>query len=452
VNHMLIMKKKYKLVILSMLLIAGMLAVSSTPSQAFKTKSKKKSETKITSSELQATLMSYADILSTALGQLALSIKENELPTEVRTHLLTDLANTVFSVYTNAADPDPLIGLLDTAVIISIGKMIYVQHWQKKYGASLDGVVKVISQLEKEIWKTVSEVLTEEQKSDLQNMILTLRKENPDLLDFTQLRLKDIASLRKLSELESKVKSGGFLAPVSDATKQIEATRQLAERAMFLATRLPLMAGAFMDIWLSHWLANPDVKDLTTDLKKMSTSVHEVTSLVEKLPDQLQQVSTTTINQVMDRFAKEGQNLIRDLGAEQQRLSGLIKQFHETVNAGETLITSLDGLAERSGLSPDNPLTFDINAYKKTIQEMRGAATEMTTLVEALNQLVVSPQIQEWLPHMKTGIEQLSGESRRIINHVFLMAFLTIVLSVACFFALRLAYQYSMKRFGFSKP
>ena len=445
---MLFVKKKNKLVIpVCVLLIAGMLAASSTPSQAFKTKSKKKSDTQITASELQATLMSYADFLSTALGQIALSLKENELPTEVRTHVLTDLANTVFSVYTNAADPDPLIGLLDTAVIISFGKMIYVQHWQKKYGASLDGVVKVISKLEKEIWKTVSQVLNEEQKNDLRNMILEQRKENPDLLDFTQLRLKDIASLRKSSRLESKVKSGGFLAPVSDATKQIEETRQLAERAMFLATRLPLTAGVFMDVWLSQWLTNPDVKDLTTDLKKMSTSVHEVTSLVEKLPDQLQQVSTTTINQVMDRFAKEGQNLIRDLGAEQQRLSGLLTEFRQTVNAGEALITSMDGLAERAGLSPDNPITFDIEVYKKTVQEMQGAATEMTSLVEALNQLATSPEMQKWLPFMQKGIEQFSGESRRIINYVFLMALLTVVLSTASFFALRLAYKSALKRF-----
>jgi hypothetical protein len=362
------------------------------------------------------------------------------------------MANTVVSVYTNAADPDPLIGLLNTAVIISFGKMIYEQHWQKKYGASLDGIINVISELEKEIWKTVSQVLSEEQKNDLRNMILARRKKNPDLLDFAQLRFKDIASLRKESKLESKVKSGGFLAPVSDATKQIEETRQLAERAIFLATRLPLTAGVFMDVWLSQWLTNPDVKDLTTDLKKMSTSVHELTSLVENLPGQMQQIGTTTVDQVMDRIAIERQHLVRDLGAEQQRLSGLIKQFHQTVNAGETLITSLDGLAERSGLSPDNPITFDIDVYKKTVEEMRGAATEMTALVGALNQLVVSPQIQEWLPHMKTGIEQLSGESRRIINHVFLMAFLTVVLSTAFFFALRLAYQYTLKRFEVNKP
>ena len=164
----------------------------------------------------------------------------------------------------------------------------------------------------------------------------------------------------------------------------------------------------------------------------------------------MQQIGNTPGAQVIDRIAIERQHLVRDLGAEQQRLSGLFTQFHQTVNAGEALITSIDGLAERSGLSPDNPLSFDIYDYQNTVEEMRGAATEMTALVEALNQLVVSPQIQEWLPHMKTGIEQFSGESRRIINHVFLMAFLTIVLSTASFFSLRLAYQYALKRFEVS--
>lgn len=429
------------------LLIAGILTVSSTPCQALKRKSKKKSDARITAGELQASLMSYADILSTAMGQTILSLKENELPPDVRMQVLTDLANTVFSVYTNAADPNPIVGLLNTAVIISFGKMIYEQHWHKKYGAPMEIVVRSFRRLEEEIWNIVSQVLDPEQKNDLRNMILERRKEFPNLLDFSQLRIKDFSDLRKESTLGSKVKSGGFLAPVSDATKQIEEARLLAERAIFLATRLPLMAGGFMDVWFSQWLTNPDVKDLTTDLKRISTAAQELTSLVEKLPDQLQQVSTTTVNQVMDRIAKGGQNLIRDLGAEQQRLSGLLTEFRQTVNAGEALITSMDGLAERAGLSPDNPLTFDIEVYKKTVQEMRGAAIEMTSLVEALNQLATSPEMQKWLPVMKNGIEQFAGESRKIINHVFLMAFLTIVLSTASFFALRLAYKSALKRF-----
>jgi len=445
---MLFMKKKYKLAIpVCVLLIAGILAVSSTPCRAFKERSKKKSDTRSTAGELQASLMSYADILSTVMGQISLSLKENELPPDVRMQVLTDLASTVFAVYTNAADPNPLIGLLNTAVIISFGNMIYEQHWHKKYGKPMEIVVNGFHRLEKEIWKTVSQVLNAEQENELRNMILKRRKEYPNLLDFTQLRFNDFASLRKEFTLKSKVKSGGLLAPVSDATKQIEETRQLAERALFLATRLPLTAGVFIEVWLSQWMTNPEVKDLTADLKKLSTASQKLTFLIEKLPDQVQQVGTTTVNQVMDRIAEERQNLIRDLGAEQQRLSGLLTEFRQTVNAGESLITSMDGLAGHVGLSPDNPLKFDMAVYKQTVEEMRGAATEMTALVEALNQLATSPEMQKWLPIMKNGIEQFTGESRKIINHVFLMAFLTIVLSTAFFFALRLAYKYALKRF-----
>jgi len=445
---MLFIKKKYQLVIpICVLLIPGILAFFSAPCRASSGRSNQKGVAQSTAGELQASLMSYADILSTSMGQIALSLKENKLPPEVRMQVLTDLAGTVFSVYTNAADPDPLTGLLNTAVIISFGKMIYEQYWYDKYGKPMEIVANGFNRLEEEIWKTVSQVLNAEQRDELRNMILKRRKAFPNLLDFAQLRFNDFESLRKESELKSKVKSGGLLAPVSEATKQIEETRLLAERALFLATRLPLTAGVFMDVWLSQWLTNPDVKDLTTDLKKMSTAAHELTSLVENLPDQVQQVGTTTVDQVMDRIAKERQNLIRDLGSEQERLSGLLTQFHQTVNEGETLITSMVGLAERVGLSPENPLSFDMDVYKKTVEEIRGAATEMTALVEALNQLAASPDIQKWLPFMKNGIEQLSGESRRIINHIFWMAFLIIVLSTASFFALRLAYQYAMGRF-----
>jgi hypothetical protein len=134
---MLSINKKYKLVIpVCVLLIAGIIAVSSIPCRASNGRSKQKRDAQSTAVELQASLMSYADILSTVMGQIALSLKENELPPEVRMQVLTDLASTVFSVYTNAADPDPLIGLLNTAVIVSFGNMIYEQHWYKKYVSS----------------------------------------------------------------------------------------------------------------------------------------------------------------------------------------------------------------------------------------------------------------------------------------------------------------------------
>jgi hypothetical protein len=72
--------------------------------------------------------------------------------------------------------------------------------------------------------------------------------------------------------------------------------------------------------------------------------------------------------------------------------------------------------------------------------------------VQALNQLASSPEIQKWLPVMENGMEQFSGESRRIINRFFLMAFLTIVFSMAGYFSLRLAYQYALKRFKIHNP
>ena len=111
------------------------------------------------------------------------------------------------------------------------------------------------------------------------------------------------------------------------------------------------------------------------------------------------------------------------------------------------MITSLDALAQRAGLSPENPLTFDMDAYRKTFKELQGSAVELTSLVQALNQLASSPETQKWLPVMENGMEKFSGEGKSIINHFFLMAFLAIVFSMVGFFALRLTYHYALNRF-----
>ena len=301
-------------------LVAIIIYIGNGPCLASSGKSKEKDDAKLTAKELQASLMSYADMVTTVMGQIVYNIKDEDLPLEIRLIVLRDMTYTVSTAVTIAAEPNPLTGLLDATVIITVGRMIYEQYWIPKHGKQLEMVLKGYRKLEENIWKTASEVLNAKQLQELENMIAEHRKTYPNQTDFVQLRFADFSALRAKSPLASQAKSGGLLAPVSDVTRQLEATERLAERAMFLATRLPLMTGAFMDVWLSLWLTNPEVKDVTEDVKTLSVAGHELAALLQKLPPQLQQISSTTVKEAMNHIGEERKNIVKEFSTESRKL------------------------------------------------------------------------------------------------------------------------------------
>ena len=55
-------------------------------------------------------------------------------------------------------------------------------------------------------------------------------------------------------------RGGGLFGSVKAAAQEAEEVRMLAERALFLVTRLPLLTGNFAEIWTSQVLKSPDTQ------------------------------------------------------------------------------------------------------------------------------------------------------------------------------------------------
>ena len=255
----------------------------------------------------------------------------------------------------------------------------------------------------------------------------------------------------RATSLSKDVKSGGLLAPVSKATQQLEETRELAERALFLATRIPQLGGAFMNVWLSLWMTNPEVSNMVASLNVLSSSLKQLLPLVETMPTQMEQTSATILDKTMDRLAVERHNIIQDLASEEQRLRGLILEVQKTVTGSQNLVKSIDGLAARVGFSPDKPVAFDIDAYRSTAAELKGVTQGLATMVTSLDWLVSYPEVKKLLPNLNDAIVYVGNESKGFVNHIFWMLFLVTALSIICFFLVRLIYHYALKRFELNR-
>jgi hypothetical protein len=397
---------------------------------------------------------------------------------QTRNFILNDLTYSLSAVYTIAAEPNPQVGLLNMVAVTTLGRLIYEDNMRRKYGKSTAVLAAGLRQLEKDIWSIAAKVLTSKQRGELRQLILLWRKNNPDKIVYNYLRFSDFAAQQRNSTLVKKVQSGGLFKTVQQVTQQVEETRMLAERGIFLGTRLPLLTGHFAEVWISQLLVSPETSKILADVHTFSTVSERLANVAERLPDQLMedmsklrwrtvnqimkeinQWSDVTldkvmakvavereafINQFMNRLIGEQKIALEALLTEEQRVTGLVTELRKTIEGSNNLLLTVNTLTEKFNVGEPSPepkesKPFDIKEYQDTI-------AEVTTLVETTNKLVGTVGLEELLPQLINAIDRVEGEGEELVDHTFRQGILLILIAMGAYVVARLIYNFLNKK------
>jgi hypothetical protein len=432
----------------------------------------------MTEVELQSELMSYADRFASIITQALEDFETLNPRPEARQVILSDLVYSLSSVYTIAAEPNPQVGLLDMVGVTTLGRIVYEDNMRRKYGKSTEVLAAGFRQMEKDIWSIAAKVLTSEQRGEMRQLILLWRKDNPDKVVYNYLRFSDFAAQRRNSTLVKKVQAGGLFKTVQEVTQQVEETRMLAERGIFLATRLPLLTGNFAEVWMSQLLVSPETNKILADIHTVSTVSERMATVAEQLPDQLMKdiskLRWQTVNQVMkgidewsektlnDVFARvaiergefinqfmnrligEQKNALEAIMIEEQQATVLVTEIRKAIEGGNNLLLTANTLSEKFNVGqpsdkPKDSKPFDIKDYQDTI-------AEVTTMLESTNRLVGTVGLEELLPQLVKAIDQVGNEGEEIIDHSFRQGVLFILIAMGAYVIARLIYNFLNKK------
>ena len=445
-----------------------------TQSFSFAAKKDKKKGYVMTEVELQSELMSYADRFASIITQAMEDFETLNPKPQARQVILSDLVYSISSVYTIAAEPNPQVGLLDMVAVTTLGRIIYEDNIRRKYGKSTDVLGVGFRQLEKDVWRIAAKVLTKEQQGELRQLILYWRKNNPDKVVYNYLRFSDFAAQRRNSTLVKKVQAGGLFKTVQRVTQQVEETRMLAERGIFLGTRLPLLTGNFAEVWMSQLLVSPETQKILADIHTFATVSERLASVAEQLPDKVMKdvskLQKQTVNQVMKEFDKWSEKNLNDVFArvaiereafisqfmdrligeqknaleailiEEQQATALATEIRKAIEGGNNLLLTVDTLTEKFNVGepstePKDSKPFDIKDYQDTI-------AEVTTLVESTNQLAGTVGLEKLLPELVKAIDQVGNEGEELIDHSFRQGVLFILIAMGAYVVARLIYNF----------
>ena len=437
-------------------------------------------QARMTEVELQSQLMSFADRFTALVADGFLDYEATSPSAEHRRAVLLYIVYPMANVYIVAAESDPDVALLDMVVMITLGRMVFEEVGLKEFGSEVEPVLKAYRAAEEDIWGIARQVLKPDQQEVVYALIREWRQDHPRALFFSHIRFSDFAKRRK-SKLARGEKARGLFKSVEKATQQAEEARLLAERGMFLGTRLPQMTGLFADVWASRLLAsNPEVKQMLTDVhtfavvsERLANSTDELSNhitaerkaTVDQVMKEVSELRELTIDQVMkrvsiereltidqlaDTVARERKQTIEEFLAEEKRIKGLLTELRQTLAVSNDLLTSTNTLAARlklgEGEAPSPSEPFDIKDYQATLVEASNVIGQADVLVKTVDQLMLSPGWEKGLPRIIEAMEQAAAKGEKWVTYAFLLGIVLILFLLMGAVVAMLTYRFAAQR------
>lgn len=379
----------------------------------------------LTVGRLQALLMAHADraIAGMARAGAAARAADSSAQTRFATQQLqTDVASAAVAL---AVEPEPERALLDLMVSTAAQRRAIQSAGGAKAirAGARDAMAAEISALEEEVWRIGAEVYGPAELERLRGRV------DRWAATWNGETFPGIVRLADLPDAGPATASKGLLPPLDEANRQIEQTRMLGERFLFLAERLPVLSRWQAEAMAWQTMNTPESRQALDGLTSISGTMARLSRQVDSMPTAMlaafdaRQGSLRGVLRDAAALTSDG----KELAASGERVMSLSREtaatLGETVRAADRLLATL-----RDANAPGGPVSLDINQYLKAATELRAAA-------EALNGALANGGT-------------VAGASRGWVDHAAWRAAQLIVL----FFALLLGYRWAASRLARRDP
>ena len=325
---------------LCLLLALGILSIAGGDVQSAteeKNKDAKEKTYVINEAQLQSHMMSFADRFASILDSAIAKFENLNPQGKNRYEVLELMTFSLHQAFLIAGESDPDVALLDMFSMVTLGRIFFEEEGPSRYGKLIVPVIKGYRKAEADIRKVAAIVLSPNQMLDLMKIIRRWRKENPEVKSFPLIRFSNFAADRRESTLTREEDPEGLFESVESASETVEEMRLLAERGMYLATRIPLLSGLFGDLWLTRIMKNPELQKALTDVSQLSEGTAGLAAIAENLPDQIATEREATIKQLAGEITAARKAAMADFLVEFKRIEErLIPEIAKAMDRAES--------------------------------------------------------------------------------------------------------------------
>lgn len=379
--------------------------------------------------ELQQKLLRFADANQSSLTAAVDKLSQGGGPLDPRMSLQIKLtlASATLSIASGANTRESLI---DMAVFVTLTRMAVETHWQPKiFGDSGLPLLETCKNNEAEIWRTSSLLLKPAQQEELRAAIEAWAKSHPPTHSLLAARNAGFAVELTAMDKEASTKSDSVLnilnldplKGMDPAVREITQTRLFAERALFVAQKVPPLLLWQTELLSINVLEMPQIRQLTAAAAQASASAERIAATTEKLPD---------------RITKEREELVKALEGQEKALSPMVHEIRQTVEAGTKMTESLnvtlktfDELTKRlsePGKGPP-PEPFRIQDYTQAIAQTEATSKQLTETLVTLDRMLASDHLGRLSDQVSPAVQRAETGARDVLDFAFKRAFLLVI-------------------------
>lgn len=380
--------------------------------------------------ELQSTVIRLSDSLLYRVARDLDKLRREgrSLPRKEGLALKIRLVTELVSI---SSGPNAVANLLDLTVFVGLLRSAAEKHWKPAvFGDSADPALQSCRRVEAELWEMVSAVLTPEQIAELKQAIEGWQKDHPNPAELPVARAVGFdsptdgsgpsTSLFKLLRLDP-------LAGLDPATQEIARTRAFAERALYVAQKMPMLLRWQSELLLLDLADSPSLKQAAEGAAQIGASSDRLAKVAEQLPD---------------RVTKEREAVVAAFREQEKEIAAVLSSGTQMSTSLHATITAFDALMKRFGVGePDRPKSsaepFRINDYAAAAAQLDATAKQLTELVKALDHTAASLDATKLSAQIAPAVQRAEAGGKDLIDHAFRRA----LILVGIVFAAALLYR-----------
>lgn len=326
------------------------------------------------------------------------------------------------AAYTIASGPSPYVNVVDMVVLATLSRMVVDDNWVgERFGARATPLREAYHRLEPAAVELAKTALSPEQIATLQALIVAWHAQNPLVTAISYVHFRDVADsmTRSAGGGGDSAFTGLFsmlgLDPFSSldpAVREITQSRELAERTIYYAQRLPNLLDMQVERLALELAVMPETKQLLADASNVSQAANVAGRVIGDFPGLLSGEREAAIRQFMQAVNVETANLRQlaiDVRATLEAGTATSTSLNAAIRSFDQLAAGFEKPAPAGAAqAPGRP--FDITEYTAAAAEITRAANELQQLMAGIGK--DSPALVQAADHASAKLED-------VVDHAF---------------------------------
>lgn len=377
----------------------------------------------MTRDELEVQLRRFADRYMTRIAVVTSETDKQPMTTAEKKLMEGWKTASFAAVIDIAIGPDAVTDLLDMMTLTLLSRMVAEDYWVPEVlgperGADL---LRILAELEKEIFIVADDVLTADQQADLLALVSEWHAENPDQIYPWYVRLSNFSGQRAAS-LSAVPGSGGLLNEVARTRETVAEVQAFGERALFFLQRAPMITSNYAEYSAANILDGPRITELVQSADRLSASLENLGVIIEDVPD----AGVDAANQIVQRLAEEQRTLLRSIADAEPGIRDVLTELLPVLES--IRLTAVALKAETNGRP------FDVNEYSALLATSTATISELRLLADSLPAILNDDSV--------AFVRALEAAEYAVLDRIFVL----LSLLICIFFAALFGYRYMVHR------